>query len=155
MKKPICFYDMEVYPTWCCAVFLLDGEHHVFEYTDDVNQDTSDLKWFIKNTILVGFNNQGYDDIQLNALLSNQNATYLYQVSCSIIEQNLRPWAIYKKYRGIKEHRINSIDIMNVCKGQASMKLYGARLNFPRLQELPINPHKEPSEKEQQILIRI
>ena len=127
-------YDIEVTPTRSMVGFLDHdtGKITQFEHTQSVK-----IKKFIKSHTLVGFNNKGYDDLILTAMINREDP---YELSKAIIDESLSRWHCNNDVS-------DSIDLMEVAKGQAGLKLYGARLNAKRLQDLPYNPHEEHTDK--------
>ena len=150
--KRLAFVDTEVYKNWSCIDFKVDGQHFTYEHTDANKIDKPKLQWFIQNATLVGFNIDGYDEIMILLMFNHASNQKMYEVSQRIIVQGERPWSIMKS-ENLPQNALDSIDIMPVLRGQASLKLYGARIHFHRLQELPIPFDKETTRADQLALM--
>lgn len=91
---------------------------------------------------LVTFNGMRYDMLMLAAVLKGYSGAELKHVSDSIIEGDLTPWAAVKRFN-LTEVKVDHIDLVEVAPSFVGLKTYGARMNMPRLQDLPYN-HNEP-----------
>lgn len=100
----------------------------------------------------VGFNSCKFDLPITAAILAGKNMEEVKRIANLIIEQNVSPWQIYKQY-GLREPRVDHIDLLAVSPGFVSLKAYGARLNMPWLQELPY-PHDAILTEEQKDEVR-
>lgn len=152
MSKPLCFFDFEIYRNWACVVFKINGKHYQHTHTNDCPSDFIALGKFIKNTTLVGFNNDGYDNVMLMLMRAGASPEKLYEVSQRIIGEGERAWEIMN-LENLDDSQLDTIDIMQVLRGKAGLKLYGARIHFPRLQELPIPYDKVTTEADQRVLL--
>jgi hypothetical protein len=130
----------------------MDGKHFQYEHTDVDPVDRSILLWFIQETTMIGFNNDGYDNIMLLLMFNHASNQKMYDVSQRIIGENERSWSIMKT-ENLDDSHLDTIDIMPVLRGKAGLKLYGARIHFHRLQELPIDFDKETTRPEQLTLL--
>ena len=152
------WYDIEVYKNYFLAYFLnTKGEEKTFEIFNDQQplSNIVDIKSFVRNNVLIGFNNKNYDDVLMKFMFKNganygkiyyplANAPLTEKIkneSDKIILKNMSPWNFIAMHnlRG-KDYEINTIDIKEILIGQASLKLYGARAGSSKLQELPIDP---------------
>ena len=152
--KPLLYYDLETYPNYFLAYFLAeDGTERHFEIINsEQSWQASDLLDYISPYKLVGFNNKRYDDLLLNLALTggvgysgkvtledNGLNAILKTESDNIILHQVMPWTFCKLHK-LSQSLFDTLDIMNVLPGQASLKLYGARAGSGKLQELPIDP---------------
>lgn len=137
-------YDIEVYPNYMLVGFMTVDGKRVKQYAA-TNREFNDneIKKIdrLLNRTLIGFNSKSYDDPILTFMLQGKTTKQVYKKSKELIESNLRYWEVYKKLNIDKE--FESIDLIDVAPGQASLKLYGARLNSKKLQDLPYDPHTE------------
>lgn len=134
----ITIYDIETYPNYCMVGFM---DHATGEVTQFNHDEADAIKKYIKGRTLVGFNSLNYDDIMLTAMMRGKSLEKLYNLSFDLVEGEGRRW----DYANDVER---SIDIMEVLAGQASLKLYGSRLNTKKLQDLPYPPHNNLSKKQ-------
>lgn len=126
-------FDTECYRDyWLCKFDT--GE--VFQLTPDSPLDIDGLRRTLSRYTLVSFNGINYDmPIVSLALQGHDNAT-LKAASDAIIVGNKRPWEITRDLLEWCDH----IDMIEVAPGQASLKMYGAKMHSRKLQDLPIKP---------------
>lgn len=138
------FLDIEVYSNYFLALFMNEeGRTKKFEIFN------GDKSRFDGETILkivtdpqveiVTFNGTSYDIPVLSLAMLTPDTKLIKRAGDRIIRYNLRPWVFYKD-EGIREPKINHIDLIDVAPGMVGLKIYGGRLNSERLQELPIDP---------------
>lgn len=94
------------------------------------------------NNLTVGFNSNGYDLIIITAYLEGYDNLALKKLSDEIILGNAPAWQVAKKHNLVIP-QWNHIDLIEVAFGKASLKMYGARLGAPTIQDLPIDPDSE------------
>lgn len=130
----IAILDIELYPNYFLIgfKFLAVNKYLALELPFNERQ----LSWIMHNYTTVGFNSLKYDLLMLWASFARQDFGYLKSLSDAIIFQNL-----YSKQAEIdfnfKVFPTNHVDLIEVCPLRGSLKLYGARLHAPRIQELP------------------
>jgi DNA polymerase elongation subunit (family B) len=150
------FLDIEVYRNYFLALIMNEeGRTKRFEmFDDESNFDPEELLAVIKakDVELVTFNGNTYDIPVLTFAMVNPDTSAIKDVSDEIIGRNIKPWVFYKNH-GLREPKLNHIDLIDVAPGQHSLKIYGGRLHSPRLQELPI-PHDALITPEQVSLLR-
>jgi hypothetical protein len=100
-----------------------------------------------KDVELVTFNGNSYDIPILVLALSGASNAELKAASDEIVTRNVRAWHFYKQ-NGLVEPEINHIDLIEVAPGMVGLKMYGGRLHFPKLQELPIEPDATLTEEQ-------
>lgn len=140
-------YDIEVYPNYILIGFK-DADTNLIRQYEVFGEDNSfsklqikKLKRIIKLHQLIGFNSKGYDDPIFTYMLLGKTCNQIYKKSKQLIEDNdIKYWNVYERLNINK--KFTSIDLIEVAPGQASLKLYGARLNSKKLQDLPYNAHK-------------
>lgn len=141
LDKPIQVYDIEVYPNYMLVGFMdIKGRVRLYEAFDSsfTDMQISCIKRILKKYKPTGFNSKSYDDPILTYMLEGRDTSRVYKKSKSIIENNLNYWEVYKSLN--IEKTFESIDLIDVAPSQASLKLYGARLNSKKLQDLPYTP---------------
>lgn len=133
VSHTVSVFDTECYRDyWLCKFDT--GE--VFQLTPDSPLDVAGLRRTLSQYTLVSFNGINYDmPVVSLALQGHDNAT-LKAASDAIIVGNKRPWEITRDLLEWCDH----IDIIEVAPGQASLKMYGAKMHSRKLQDLPIRP---------------
>ena len=137
MKSDILLYDVEVAPNRSMVGFM---DYVTNEVTQFEHNESRAIAKFIKGKTLIGFNSKKYDNIILTAMIGEKSAKDIYLISVDIIEHGANYWDFQNVIR-------NDIDLIEVAIGQASLKLYGSRLNTKYLQDLPFNPHTKHSKE--------
>ena len=67
------------------------------------------------------------------------------EYSDRIIHERIKPWEIERIY---KDFSIDTIDLIDLCPLQSTLKIYGGRLHTKTMQDLPLPPDAEiPQEK--------
>lgn len=139
ITKSTLFLDTECYPNYF-LIMLKDneGNTHSFEVTRDVKLDVNRIRGLIANNLTVGFNSKTYDMPMIEAALRGWNNAMLKNLSDRIINEGA--YKVLCEYNLWMNKSYNHIDIINVAIGKASLKMYGARINTPFLQDLPYDP---------------
>ena len=131
-------FDVECYRNYFLVSFLnADGKVAHIEMRGDGKLDVAKLSRFMKTNTTLGFNSNSYDLYMITAALENRSCAELKAVSQEIILSKLPPW---KAVDVMIPRDWDTIDIIDVLPGQASLKVYGARIDQPKLQDLPY-PH--------------
>lgn len=137
--------DTEIYGNYFLVMFYGVESHKCwfFECTDLADLDRDGLRWFLQNHLIVTFNGIKFD-LPIIQIALNESSTIsdLCEATRQLIddENNLQHWHVVKKFKGIKLENVNHIDLIEVAKGQASLKQYGARLGCGTIQDLPFKP---------------
>lgn len=139
--------DVECYTNYFLVLFKEVGTDttHCFELHDDADLDKSALSDLMRN-ITISFNGNNYDLYIIAAALQGRDNEALKKLSDDIILSGKPAWMIGSN-SGVEIPRNaygkllwDHIDLIDVAPGQASLKIYGGRLNAPKLQDLPIKP---------------
>ena len=151
-NKPM-FLDIEVYPNYLLFAFRKNQKLYTFEAYDSAFSagDIKKMKKLLTKNTIVTFNGKKYDEPLVQyALLKKATANQIHLASKSIIEQKQHSYMIYRTARIRRDDLIDidHIDIMDVAKGSASLKLYGTRIHSKKLWELPFDPMKPVTKKE-------
>ena len=96
------------------------------------------LSWIMHNYRTVGFNTINYDLLMIWYSYANQDTNLLQQLSQNIIYGAMRKKELLDKYNFVI-YPTRHIDLIEVCPLKGSLKLYGARLHSPRIQDLPFD----------------
>ena len=148
-------FDCEVYTNYFLLMFkrLEDGKVAVFEKFDGQDLPFSRIKKLMLEDTLISFNGISYDIHIITAALEGWPCDALKRLSDEIIKSKLPSWQIAKNQGLRTKHDWNHIDIIDVAPGKASLKIYGGRMNAPKLQDLPIQPDELIS-PEQRLLLK-
>lgn len=134
--------DVECYTNY----FLLSALHKPtgkilhFESHNDAPLDTDKIKRMMQKNTTVSFNGLSYDLYIIAAALSGKTNKQLKEISDKIIKSNLPSYKIAEQLNINVPKHWDHIDLIEVAPGQSSLKIYGARMNAPKLQDLPIEP---------------
>src|ERR1700748_138998 len=129
--------DVEVYPNYVLIGFKHVQTGKYFQLRSDFDKKL--LSWILFRYRTIGFNSIGYDLPIWWAIYYNSEASFVKKVSDALIYSGEKAEVVAKEF-GFKIYRLaklQHIDLINVCPLRGSLKLYAARLHFPRLQELP------------------
>lgn len=140
-NKERMLFDIEVYPNYFLAAFrsVVTGKLRTFEMTPSSPLECGQLKAFLEAFTTVGFNSANFDlPITALALAGFSNAK-LHEAVNAIIVEGLRWRDVLKRYR-VKKLEVDHIDLIEVAKGDGSLKLYGGRVHVPKMQDLPFKP---------------
>lgn len=139
-KAPL-ILDVECYRDYFLVKFrnAITGQMVSFPFHEGQPFDAQTVKSLMLRRTTISFNGNGYDIVMIFLAIEGFTNASLKGASDRIIQQKLKPWHIEREY-GIRIPKIDHVDIMEVAPGQIGLKLYGARLGCPKLQDLPIEP---------------
>lgn len=144
-------FDVESYPNYFQVGFKCDRTNKIVYFEDmeegffingyEVNQEqfTSQLAYAMFRFTIVGFNSRNYDVPILMVATQGVRAPMLNQITDEIINQDLQPYQVERKYCG-RMPTINHIDLIETAPLHGSLKLYAGRLHCERMQDLPFAP---------------
>jgi len=156
-KKPARTLDIECYQNfflllirdirsqriWRWEIFNGERKGH---YTIDQLID------LLEESTIVSFNGLAYDHALTCGFVTEFTNEQLYALSQYMINTPMAAWKYEDEFDTVAL-KYTHIDIMPVAPLQASLKIYGGRMGFKKLQDLPV-PWDEPvSEAERDILI--
>lgn len=156
-EKRTLVMDLEVYRNYFLAAFkaIDTGNHMLFEMYDGQDLDRKTILKILSQYRIVTFNGMHYDmPILSYALVEGILCKQLKEASDNIINNGLRAWQFTTMY-GLKSIvSADHIDLKEPVPGvMVSLKLYGARMNSKRLQDLPIE-HDALIEPDQRAILR-
>jgi len=136
--------DIELYPNYFLCTFKLHNTNKFlsFECGEGKEFNAKFLSWVMWNYRTVGFNSINYDLLIIWLAYATQNTNRLKDASNDLILRGMRPKELKKEY-GFFTYKTPHIDLIEVAPLRGSLKLYGARLHSPRIQDLPIPDDKE------------
>lgn len=134
-------FDIEVYPNYCLFAFksIQTGKVVYLELGYKYTLDVPKLKWILDNFLLVDFNGLAYDFPVTAVALGGHNSEALWIATDMIIQQELRPQDVYKKFK-VKKLEVNQIDLIELTALGPGLKVCAGRLHAPRMQDLPFEP---------------
>ena len=140
--------DTEVYKDFflLAAMDLDSGKTKFFEMYPGHPLGDGVKSLMLRHTT-VGFNSLNFDLPIIAAALRGCDNKELKIISDSIIKEKKAHWQL-----GIKVPRQwDHIDLIELAIGQSSLKIYGGRLNAPKMQDLPIEPDASisPAQREE------
>jgi len=135
-------FDSEIYPNFFLVIFknIVTGKVVSFEMADGEEIDGERLDRFIRNHLIIGFNSRNFDIVILYLAIAGYPVKVLKEAVDKIIFDGLRPWEIEREYDIKIPRDLDHIDLIEVPKGSASLKLYNGRLHGRRMQDLPFEP---------------
>lgn len=135
--KPTLIFDTEVYRDYFLLKFMNaeTGNERDFEMYTGQPLDRVTIRKILQQYRLVSFNGNNFDLPIIAVALSGADNAGIKRVSDKIIKNNYKHWQL-----GIDLPKVDHIDIIEVAPGIASLKIYGGRLHFPKMQDLPIDP---------------
>lgn len=143
MKMRTLVFDIECYINYFLASLkdIETGDYWEYEmYNDELAPGSrTDLENLLRHNKIITFNGIKYDMLVTTLFLEGKGNIDLKKASDDIIMNRLMPWDFERKH-GVSVGDYDHIDIIELAKGQASLKLYGARLGAQKLQDLPIEP---------------
>jgi len=134
-------FDIECYRNYFLLVLIPvgGGEPLFYErFNDVVTMDDLSTFDFAKAT-LVGFNSLNYDFPVWGGVYKGMTNAQLKEVSDAIILNGLMPWDVEREF-GLLIPPYDHIDINQILPLRYSLKIYGGRIHYRRLQDLPIEP---------------
>ncbi len=110
------------------------------------------MKKLMTENVIVTFNGLKFDEPITLYAMQGKNAEQIFKLVQKFIVDSYGVWDFYRSARlePIMKHHI---DIMDVARGSASLKLYGARLGTKKLQDLPYAPETSLSKKQMKTVL--
>lgn len=140
--------DTECFPNYWLfrARDFQERRDYVIELTEDESclgaEAVTMLRHVMKNNLTVGFNSLSYDLPMITAAITGYSCRDLKKLSDELILSGKPSWKVCKE-QGISVPSWEHIDLIDVAKGHASLKLYGARLGVATIQDLAFAPDIE------------
>lgn len=108
------------------------------------------LSWTMHAYQTVGFNSINYDLPMVWAAYLNQDTKRLQEISWRLVQGTFIK-EVQKEF-DFQIFKTRHIDLIEVCPLKGSLKLYGARIHSPRIQDLPFNVNISLEEHQKQIV---
>ena len=146
--------DVEIYKNY----FLLSalqpstGKVRHFEIYDGHRFDPKQLNAMMKSDTTISFNGNGFDLPLIIMSIYGVNVETIKRTADRIIVEKAPAWRILQDNNIIVPKDWDHIDIIEVPSGRSSLKIYGGRLNAPKLQDLPIEPNALITPEQRELL---
>lgn len=133
--------DCEVYKNYflVSAMETSSGKQAHFELSDQHDFNKKGLLALMQHKTTVSFNGLNFDLYLIAAALNGWSNEKLKTLSEKIIKTKLPGWRVAKD-AGIRLPNWDHIDLIEVCPGRSSLKIYGGRMHQASLEDLPIEP---------------
>ena len=132
--------DVEIYSNYFLIMFKEVGGDKVryFEQTDNQKLDIASIKNIMTRRTTIGFNSINFDLPLIANALNGASNQQLKDLADKIILHDVKHWQLGIDVPNSWDH----IDIKEPAPGvMTGLKTYGARMNAPKLQDLPIEPN--------------
>lgn len=149
--------DTECYPDYWSIGFTNQdtGKRVVFELYAGNPLDRDGIRAVLRKYRIIGFNSISYDMPMIALAMSGASNKLLKQGNDDLITYRMLWWDFCRKYDVRIPDFIDHIDLFNVAPGvKLGLKKYGARMNYKRLQELPIDPSENVGEARRPLMRR-
>ena len=128
------------------------GNTRAFELFADTPLDMDTIRSIVAKFTLVSFNGNNFDMPLLSLALSGADNQVIKNASDAIILNNLRGFALERKFKFKTMTKVDHIDLIEVAPGMVSLKIYGGRLHCKKMQDLPIDPSASISVADRELL---
>jgi hypothetical protein len=144
MKGETLMFDIECYVNFFQIAFISLQTGMVIDFiqTDQYKLDATQVEWVMTHFRIVGFNSMTYDMPMASLACSGATCKELKEASDEIILENARGYDVLRRAKSKALKNVNHIDLIEVAPLRGSLKIYGGRLNVPRMQDLPFQPHR-------------
>lgn len=135
-------FDTEIYGNYFLVSFMDTDTKKIrhFEKYEGHSFDAQTVIKIMKSYTTVGFNSINFDLPVLYGALSDYSNEKLKELVDDIIV-NRKPRYMIERDWGMRiPTNWDTIDLIEVAIGKASLKIYGGRMNAPKMQDLPIEP---------------
>ena len=146
--------DTECYTNyWLISFLSVDtGKIRSFELHDDQPLDVRTVSGLMRKYTTISFNGLSYDLPMITAALSGWNNLKLKALSDFIIKSKLPSYRICNDAGIHTPTAWDHIDLIEVAPGMSGLKIYGGRLNAPKMQDLPIAPDARIADCERELM---
>ena len=134
--------DVEIYENYflLSALNSANGKVKHFEMYEGQPLNKPALMKLMSDNTTLSFNGNSFDLPIIVAALSGWPVSKLKGLCDKIIQSNAPSWMICRDYKLKTPDRWDHIDIIEVAPGMVSLKVYGGRLHYATIQDLPIEP---------------
>lgn len=134
--------DCEVYINYLLisAKQLSSGNVRHFEQYPGHPLDAKTVAAMMRSQTTISFNGLNFDLPIITAALSGWDCKAIKRLADKIIKSGFPAWRICRDENIIVPDSWDHIDLIEVAPGQSGLKIYGGRMNAPKMQDLPIEP---------------
>ena len=134
--------DVEIYENYflLSALNSANGKVRHFEMYEGQPLNKPALMKLMSDNTTLSFNGNNFDLPIIVAALSGWPVSKLKGLCDKIIQSNAPSWMICRDYKLKIPDGWDHIDIIEVAPGMVSLKVYGGRLHYATIQDLPIEP---------------
>ena len=134
--------DCEVYKNYflLSAKDIESGKILHFEQYEGKPLDRQNIIRLMGKRTTISFNGNNYDLPVIVAALNGADNTRIKKLSDTIILDGKPAWQVCRDWGIEVPNNWDHIDLFEVAPGKSSLKIYGGRLNAPKMQDLPIEP---------------
>lgn len=134
--------DTECYKDYwlLSAKHINSGKVRHFELYTGHPLDAKTVAAMMRSQTTISFNGNSYDLPMIVAALSGWDNKALKRLSDKIIKSGFPSWKICRDENLQIPSTWDHIDIIEVAPGQSGLKIYGGRMDAPKMQDLPIEP---------------
>ena len=152
-------FDIESYPNYTVFAFkgIQSGKVIYFElddyggYYDQFYKQK--MEWLLSSFTIINFNGLSYDFPVTSVAMVGKGSQELWTATCMLIQQQLRPKEVYKKFKA-KKLEVDQIDLIELTALAPGLKVCAGRLHAPKMQDLPFEPGTVLTEDQITILRR-
>lgn len=157
--SPTAVFDTECYVNYWSIAFqdVNTGEITLFEKWNDSELNMKGIARMFRRYRVISFNGINYDMPMIALAMTNATNGELKQASDTIIMSDMKPWQFYEHYNVELPGWIDHIDLMEVSPGspqRPSLKLYGGRLHYKTMMDLPYSPDDRITEEKRDTMVR-
>lgn len=139
--RPVAFFDTECYPNyWLFRARAQSGEIYVYELRAGQMFDSVTAGYILAlfdYFCMISFNGNAYDiPMIIAAVLAEYTPMMLKTQNDRIIVGGVKPWELDLP----RWKPVDHIDVIEVCPGSGSQKLYAGRVHHKTMRDLPYPP---------------
>lgn len=134
--------DCEVYKNYflLSAKDINSGKILHFEQYEGKPLDRQNIMRLMSKRTTISFNGNNFDLPIIVAALNGADNARIKKLSDTIILDGKPAWQVCRDWEIEIPRNWDHIDLFEVAPGKSSLKIYGGRLNAPKMQDLPIEP---------------
>ena len=145
MKNDRIYIDVECYKDYFLLSALQEStgkikDFEIYPETEERGKIHKAIFTIMSKYQTISFNGNNYDLVMILAACTGYHNQALKNLSDKIILSKKPIWMICQDVNLEIPSAWDHIDIINVAPGIASLKIYGGRLGFHTIQDLPIDP---------------
>lgn len=152
-KRPQIILDIECYSNYFLAKFMRASDKIIGDYELYIGNrlDIESIEALLKKYEIVTFNGNSYDIPMLRLALTGASNKRLKEASDKLIKGSIQPWKFEEDYK-LPDIKLKHIDLIELCIGMVSLKIYGGRLHCYKMQDLPYKEDTVLTEKQMRLV---